>query len=302
MALPTCPYCKKAIRANAKFCAKCGRALVAPPQNPKGLRDPSGLGGVKCPQCGTLNRAGARFCAKCRSDLPKMQKAPGQFTTRQILSALAGVAVVLLCLIGALAAYNARGKTPAVASNATAAPTPAAATTLTPTSGTPSPALTPASSPDYQVFADKQFGYEITVPKSWGVTALQGKRDEIPGSPSWSALIANVENSSLQSLAPDTDFVLSIYQEPLASEDGLLVRIADSVVAKPGEVLRREQGKTIEYYTTQMLPDQFGRPTAARWFWDGKNLLSIVVAVINSDAPEVKQLDQVLDSVRLTRQ
>lgn len=296
--MASCPFCNQPLRPGAHFCAKCGRALVV--KNPKGLGDPSGLGSVKCPQCGTLNRVGARFCVKCRSDLPKMQQVPGQFTTRRVSAALAGVAAVLLCFIIALAAYNTRGKPTTIAVIPSPAPTPgASAAPLPQTTPSVKPTLPSASDPNFQVFTDKDFGYQITIPKSWSVTVLNGSNDGIPGSPDWSALIANVEIESLQSLMPGTDFVVSIYRKPISSEQDVLMYLLDQVTAQPDEIVRREQGKTIEYNTTKKLPDLFGHPTAARWFWDGAHLLAVRVSVLNSNPANDTQLDQALDSVRL---
>jgi serine/threonine-protein kinase len=50
----SCPHCGAAVRAKARFCATCGRALTA---------------ALRCPNCGAANRKGARFCTKCRTPL-----------------------------------------------------------------------------------------------------------------------------------------------------------------------------------------------------------------------------------------
>jgi len=163
----------------------------------------------------------------------------------------------------------------------------------------PSPTLAPSSDSAFQVFTDKQFGYEITVPRGWSIKALNGSSEGIPGSPNWSAWIANVEIQSLQSFNPNTNFVLKIYQSVVSSEEELMLYLVDQVIAQPDELSRRQQGKVIEYRTTKPLADPFGRPTVARWFWDGKNVLAFIVSILNPDAPEIKDLDQALDSVRL---
>lgn len=343
MATLTCPFCKQPVRAGAKFCARCGRALLAPPvqashnaagvtcarcgtvnragakfcskcRNDLSVRAPVAQGpAVKCPQCGATNRAGARFCAKCRSDLSararevevlprggKPQATRFPLPPRVIAAVGAAALVVLVCLVGALVAYNAQGKptqvasqpSPASTASVSFAPAPQATPTVKPT-------LPAASDPNFQVFTDKDFGYEITIPKSWNVTALNGSNDGIPGSPDWSVLMANVEIESLQSLMPDTKFVVSIYRQRMASEQDMLMYLLDQVTAQPDEIARREEGKTIEYRTTRKLLDPFGRPTAARWFWDGTNLLTVMVSVLDSDAANDTQLDQALDSVRL---
>jgi len=166
MATLTCPFCKQPVRAGAKFCARCGRALLAPPvqashnaagvtcarcgtvnragakfcskcRNDLSVRAPVAQGpAVKCPRCGATNRTGARFCAKCRSDLStrarevevlprggKPQATHFPLPPRVIAAVGATVLVVLVCLVGALVAYNAQGKPTQVASQPSPAPT-----------------------------------------------------------------------------------------------------------------------------------------------------------------------------------
>jgi hypothetical protein len=78
MAMRQCPNCKNPVKPNAKFCAKCGRALGAatPPKDLSGFGNLTGLGrapfapvGSHCPHCGKPNRVGAKFCAHCRQPL-----------------------------------------------------------------------------------------------------------------------------------------------------------------------------------------------------------------------------------------
>lgn len=165
---------------------------------------------------------------------------------------------------------------------------------------TPNPMIVPASEPGYQVLTDQQFGYVITVPKTWRIATLKGQNNGVPGSPSWSALIANVEIHSLQSFQPGTAFVLAISQESLDSEDALLARIVDTVETQPGEILRRTQGTLVEYYTTKRLPDAYGKLTQARWFWNGKQLLSATMFLLDPSTPELDRLDQALDSMQVS--
>jgi len=341
MASPTCPFCNQPMRTGAKFCAKCGRALIAPPvpsSNAAGvtcskcratnragakfcancrapLAAPSASQnvGVKCPQCGTLNRVGARFCAKCRSDLSarapvvnvprkRVDKERGfSLNTWRIFAALGAGALVLLCLVGALVAYNARGKPTAVAGNPSPAPTPEASAAPLP-QATPSvkPTLPSASDPNFQVFTDKDFGYQITVPKSWSVTGLNGSNDGIPGSPDWSVLIADKQVETLQNMPPDTNFTIRIYRQVATTEADALLDITDLIVAQPEDVLRRESGQTIEYYTARKCLDYYDRPTLGRWFWDGSTLLSVIVVIRNETASDLALLQQSLDSVRWT--
>jgi len=227
MASPTCPFCNQPIRAGAKFCAKCGRTLIAPrvpSGNAVGVTCPQCYGpnragakfcancraplaapsasqnvGVKCPQCGTLNRVGARFCAKCRSDLSarapvvnvpreRAEKERGLSpNTWRIFAALGAGALVVLCLVGALAAYNARGKPTAVAGNPSPAPTaPPVATPITPILvGTvtpvlpvrwltpqPPPALNltavpPTSAIEWANYANASGNYTLRHPTTW---------------------------------------------------------------------------------------------------------------------------------------
>lgn len=166
-----------------------------------------------------------------------------------------------------------------------------------------SPAATPsANSPSArtpQVFTDEQFGYEITIPNDWQVTPLKGTSQGASELPHWSALISNVQVESMQSRSPDAAFIISIHRQPFAAEEEVMVYIARQVAAQPGDILRQEQGKIIEYYTANMLADRFNRPTAARWFWDGKQLLSVSVIIFDRDSVEPERIMLVLDSVRL---
>lgn len=213
----------------------------------------------------------------------KVKRLP--FSAPLFLATLSALAIVVLGIIVALIWFN-QPKAPA-------------AVWQTARSATPSPTRTPASDAAFQVFTDKQFGYAITVPRGWNINALNGSSEDIPGSPKWSAWIANVEIESLQSLNPNTSFVLKIYQRAISSEEELMLDLVDQVIAQPDELSRREQGKVIEYRTNKPLPDPFGRLTLARWFWDGKDVLACIVSILNPDAPEVKHLDQALDSIRL---
>ena len=164
---------------------------------------------------------------------------------------------------------------------------------VTPTANAPTPA------PGFQQLTDSQFGYAMTLPSAWHITQLNGALQGAPDSPRWSALIANVEIPSLQSLNDNTDFVISIYRQPMTSENDLLLTIADRMIAQPGDILRRTQGATVEYYAAKMLPDSFGRPTQARWFWNGRETLSVTVLVLNPSTTQMTQIDQALDSVQL---
>ena len=53
-----CPSCGAAIRAGARFCVGCGRALSSP--------QPAGSGAT-CGACGAFVREEDRFCAHCGS-------------------------------------------------------------------------------------------------------------------------------------------------------------------------------------------------------------------------------------------
>lgn len=161
------------------------------------------------------------------------------------------------------------------------------------------PTGNPQSTRTEQVFTDEQFGYEITVPDDWKITPLKGTSQGASELPLWSALISNVQVESLQSHPPDAAFVISIHRQPFVSEDELLLRIAQQLIAQPGDILRREHGKTIEYATAKMLADRFGRPTTARWFWDGKNLLTVSIIIFDVGSVDSELIAQVLDSFRL---
>jgi len=51
------------VRAGARFCAYCGRPVVAAfPSIPVSS-------GATCPACALVNRAGAKFCVRCGTSL-----------------------------------------------------------------------------------------------------------------------------------------------------------------------------------------------------------------------------------------
>lgn len=57
---PECPGCGAALRANARFCGRCGMVISAPaPPEPASAPPPA------CPQCGRPLNPGARFCGGC---------------------------------------------------------------------------------------------------------------------------------------------------------------------------------------------------------------------------------------------
>lgn len=150
--------------------------------------------------------------------------------------------------------------------------------------------------------SDKDFNYEITVPAAWGRTALNGRSLGLDEWPQGSAIYSNVASPSLQSSPPGADFLLTVSREPVGSEDALLTVIARQVVAKEGDLLRRTQGKWVEYYTASPVTDAFGRPAAGRWFWDGKMLLTVSVLIRNPRSALLPQVDAALASVRLLTQ
>lgn len=258
---------------------------------------------VKTPQSSSdLIRVTADDVASLARQVGPQQVKRLPFSPPWLLATLSALAIVLLGVVAALIWLN-QPKAPAVGLQGTRSATPRG-TTPSPVaqaspSRIPSPTLTLSSDATFQVFTDKQFEYEITVPRQWSIKALEGTSEGIPGAPKWSAWIANVEIESLQSLNPDTSFVLKIYQSVIPSEEELMLYLVDQVIAQPDELSRREQGKAIEYRTTKPLSDHFGRPTVARWFWNGNEVLVFIASILNPDAPEVKHLDQVIDSVRL---
>ena len=63
-----CPYCKKQISINSKFCPECGKDTVAQTGNP-------------CPKCGTLNPDGTKFCSSCGAPMAKVCSKCGAILT-----------------------------------------------------------------------------------------------------------------------------------------------------------------------------------------------------------------------------
>jgi hypothetical protein len=188
-----------------------------------------------------------------------------------------------------------------LAGNSTPAPThlPGVSPAPTPTSIAENSSPTPASDGGARTFTDRQFGYEMVVPNKWQVVGLNGGRQGPSEWPLWSALIANVETTSLQSRPEGASFVMSIYRQPMATEDELLAQITEMVTAQPGDVLRIQRGAVIEYYTAKGLANPFGRPLLGRWIWDGKNVLSVVALIYDPNQAEIELIDQTMDSVRL---
>jgi len=211
MPSPTCPHCKKTIRANAKFCNHCGRPISQRQPIVAQRASEASSARVRCPQCGTFNRIGARFCVKCRSDLPKMQTTPEQFTTRRIFAALAGVAAVLLCLIGALAAYNAQGKPTAVVSQPSPAPTPGASVAPPPSvTMTPEPSIAAT----WQTFSGT--GYSLLYPPNWYV--YQSNVPERTGM-RYDLILSNAPgNRTPQNATPDESARVTVSFLPKASQ------------------------------------------------------------------------------------
>lgn len=76
MSTQPCPHCGNPLRVGAKFCAKCGRAVIIPP-TPLSKGGKGGIG-VTCPKCGTQNRAGAKFCKQCKTALTAQAKPQSQ--------------------------------------------------------------------------------------------------------------------------------------------------------------------------------------------------------------------------------
>lgn len=54
-----CPYCKKQIGIDFKFCPECGK-------------DTSVANTMKCPKCGGINPVGTKFCCSCRNPMSKV--------------------------------------------------------------------------------------------------------------------------------------------------------------------------------------------------------------------------------------
>ena len=159
---------------------------------------------------------------------------------------------------------------------------------------------TPTNPPGLTVYTDRQFAYEMRLPRDWGVTTLKGNRLGLGEWPVGSVWISNVATPSLQDPPPGAGFVIAVYAQPVASEEAVLAQIARLLVAQPGDVLRRAQGDAIEFYTARTVRDPFGRPTMGRWFWRSRrNLLSVVVLILDPTTPHMRQLEDALGSVRL---
>lgn len=60
-----CPYCGRALRVGAKFCAGCGNPVQAPPPPAA----PPVAHTTTCPQCGNPVQPGTKFCATCGNQL-----------------------------------------------------------------------------------------------------------------------------------------------------------------------------------------------------------------------------------------
>ena len=332
MATLTCPFCKQPVRAGAKFCARCGRALLAPPvqashnaagvtcarcgtvnragakfcskcRNDLSVRAPVAQGpAVKCPRCGATNRTGARFCAKCRSDLStrarevkvppggKSQETRFPLPPRVIAALGAAALVVLVCLVGALVAYNAQSQPTLVASQPSPAPT--ASVSVIPS---PSITATPEASGKtaWQTFDGT--GYTLLYPPGWYIHR-EDKANR--AGVRYDLILSNApDNYSPQSATPDesarvTVSLLSKPQQPL--DEWVLQRWAwldvplVSVTIEDVPVLM----------ATTLLSDS---PVWMEFYWlEYRGHYYTVQAYARSDVPDVlEQIKQVMDSFKL---
>lgn len=64
-----CPNCRLPIRQGARFCAACGRPILAQPAAPLQVA-------ATCQVCGAQNRPGVRFCSRCGKPLAAARAAP----------------------------------------------------------------------------------------------------------------------------------------------------------------------------------------------------------------------------------
>jgi len=308
MSSQPCPRCGNSVQSNIQSCPRCGYIIGTS----KRLTEPFAISaGVTCPKCGRINRADAKSCVYCKSSLnsvvpiaspphadppsvspiPSYSSSPvgtvkerARISPRRVVLTVLGVIALIGLIVGVMVSLN-------TSNGGLVSPSGQ--------QGTPNPGLTPSGDSNYQTFVDKQFGYQIIVPRKWHVTALNASRQGAAEWPLWSALISNVEMTSLQSRPENATFAIGVYRQPVATEEEILSHVTGMVIAKPGDVLRLEQGTAIEYYTAKKLSNQFGRPMLGRWIWDGKYLLSVVVLIYDQDKAEMDLLEQAVDSMQL---
>lgn len=156
MAMTPCTKCGNLVRPGAKFCGKCGSAVV--PSTARAV--PGTAENIPCPSCGNLNRAGARFCSRCRAPLnvstppaayppaspatpppPLVSPAAPQASATNwgyILRHAAIAGILFICMLLTLSSVGVYDvMNPAPTATPLAVPTPGALATLAPISATP---------------------------------------------------------------------------------------------------------------------------------------------------------------------
>lgn len=308
MSSQPCPRCGNSVQSSAQSCQRCGYSFGTS----KRPTEPFAISaGVTCPKCGRVNRTDAKFCVYCKSSLnPAVPIASSPHTELPSVSPMPSYSsspigtvkertripprLVMLTVLGAIALIGLIvGVITSLNPNNRGFVSPGGQ------QETPNSGLTPSGDSNYQTLVDRQFGYQITVPRKWHVAALNASRQGAAEWPLWSVLISNVEMTSWQSRPENAVFAIGVYRQPITNEEELLAQVTEMVIAQPGDVLRLEQGATIEYYTARKLLNSFGRLSLGRWIWDGKYLLSVIVSIYDQNKVEIDLLEQAVDSVRL---
>lgn len=303
-----CPRCGNSVQSGGQSCQRCGYIFGMSKRATEPFAISSGLA---CPKCGKVNRTDAKLCVYCKSSLnftssgaslpqadspfvspmPSYSSSPVvtakerlRIPSRLVVLTALGAIVLISLIVGAMRLLNTSNTELVLPSRQPEIP---------------NLGQTPTGDPNHQIFVDKQFGYQITVPRKWHVVALNASRQGVAEWPLWSVLISNVEMTSLQSRPENAIFAIGVYRQPIASEEEVLAQVSEMVIAQPGDVLRLEQGTVIEYYTVKKLWNTFGRLSLGRWIWDGKFLLSVIVSIYDETKVEMDLLEQAVDSVQL---
>jgi peroxiredoxin len=85
----SCSYCQNTLRANARFCARCGQPIPATQVAPL-------ANSLTCSTSGYVNRPGAKFCARCRAALNVPRLGSPAARRAALLGASGGVLIIIL--------------------------------------------------------------------------------------------------------------------------------------------------------------------------------------------------------------